>query len=98
MSMTKEEADKEKSYLLARRSMRMWPVKITRDLKTLIIAAKSFCTTTLKMTPIEAGMLQIADAVVAPPTRRGRIKDEIIVTFKTAGDRDLVQLLSLIHI
>ena len=26
-----------------------------------------------------------------PPTRRGRIKDEIIVIFKTSGDRDLVQ-------
>ena len=29
--MTKDEQDKEKSYLLARRSMRMWPVKVTPE-------------------------------------------------------------------
>ena len=91
MPMSKDELDKEKSYLLARRSMRMWPASINKDAKTLLVAARIFCITILKMSADDAGALQITDAIAAPPTRRGKIKDEIIVTFKTAGERDLVQ-------
>ena len=91
MPMSKDELDKERSYLWARRSMRMWPATITTDAKTLLVAARIFCITILKMPADDAGALQITDAIAAPPTRRGRIKDEIIVTFKTAAERDLVQ-------
>ena len=88
---TLDEQVKEKNYLIARRTMRMWPVKVSAEVKSLTAAARTFCLEILKMPADQAEALQISGVIEAAPSRRGRIKNEIVVTFKTAADRDLVQ-------
>ena len=91
IALTLDEQVKEKNYLIARRTMRMWPAKLTAEVKSLSAAARTFCIEILKVPADQAEALQIAGVIEAAPSRRGRIKNEIVVTFKTAADRDLVQ-------
>ena len=78
----------ERMFLCSRRSVRIWPV---RDCDDLMKAARRFFKDYLLIPP------QVSDAIFIEKTervqqaRRSKIGDELLVVFRNAQDRDVIQ-------
>ena len=86
-TLTKSEAEQERDYLLARRSMLVWPAADP----DLTIAAENFLTNVLKIPRTTVETMKIEHVERMRQARRSRIKDEILIRFKTVNDRDAAQ-------
>ena len=76
------------SFLLCRRSVRMWPVKDTGG--GLKAAAKIFMKEFLSMDDHRINRIVIEAVSPTQQLPRSKIKDEILVNFDTSDDRDMV--------
>ena len=77
----------EQSFLLCRRSMRLWPVANT----SLEQGVQTFLKNTLKIPDAVVSGLEIEKIERVSQTRRSKIVDEVLVRFGTSQQRDVVQ-------
>ena len=83
-----EELRQHQNYLLCRRAIRMWPVVDTGG--GIKSAAKTFMKEILDMENQAIARIGIEAANTTQQLPRSKIKDEVLVHFHTAEDRDLV--------
>ena len=82
------ENDKEAKYLLARRTMLLWPVDLTAEAGN---AVRKFLEIVLEIPTTTVKSLNIESVDKLEQGRRSKIKNEIRVVFSTSRERDLVQ-------
>ena len=87
LALTADEADKEKQFLLARRTMMLWPVNLVETGN----AVRHFIETTLEVPSQITKALNIVQIERIQQARRSRVQDEVKVVFATSRERDLVQ-------
>ena len=87
LTPTAGEAEKEGQFLLARRTMLLWPVNLTAEGN----AARNFFETVLEIPVSIVKSLCIERVDKVQQARRSRIQDEVRVVFSTSKERDLVQ-------
>lgn len=85
--LSQREAEQEKDYLMARRSILFWPAR-GDDLKQ---AATEFLGNVLRIPSVLLDALKFEHLERTRQPRRSRIEDELLVRFVTATDRDAVQ-------
>ena len=88
LSITSSKADKEKAFFLARRTARLWPIDNGMD---LLGRVTGFLIENLLIPEEVAKGLRILDMTRVQPQRRSQIEGEVVVLFKTADERDVVQ-------
>ena len=87
LTPTAGEAEKETQFLLARRTMLLWPVNLTAEGN----ATRKFLETVLEIPLSIVKSLNIERVDKVQQARRSRIQDEVRVVFATSKERDLVQ-------
>ena len=84
---TPDEADKERQFLLARRTMLLWPVELVET----GTAVRSFIENVLEVPGQVTKALNIVQIEKVEQTRRSRVQNEIKEVFASSRERDLVQ-------
>ena len=88
LTPTAGEAEKERLFLLARRTMLLWPVDLAAEAGN---AVRSFIESTLGVPKQVVKSLNIEQVDKLQQGRRSRISNEVRVVFATSRERDLVQ-------
>ena len=90
LALTPYEEEKEKSYLRARRSTRMWPVVADTD-DDLERKVRLFILDQLLVPSDIIDMVEIESVEELAPSRRNRKAEEVLVCFSSIELRDLIQ-------
>ena len=88
LTPTAGEAEKERLFLVARRSMLLWPVDLTAEAGN---AVRKFMENTLEMPVATVKSINIEQVDKVEQARRSRIVNEVKVVFATSRERDIVQ-------
>ena len=81
--------DRVNDFLIARRSLRVWPIHA--DQEDLVEGCVEFFACTLDMPGDVANNVGIESVRKLDQTRRSKITDEVLIRFTNARDRDIVQ-------
>ena len=87
LTPTAAEAEKEKSFLLARRTMLLWPV----NMAVAGNAVRNFLEKTLLIPVVTVNSLNIERVDKVEQSRRSLIENEVRVVFASSRERDIVQ-------
>ena len=87
-TQTAQEAHKEEQYLLARRTILLWPVDLTAVAGN---AVRGFMETVLEMPSTTTKSLNIERVDKVEQARRSKITNEVRVVFASSRERDIVQ-------
>ena len=88
LTPTPAEAEKESLFLLARRTMLLWPVDLAAETGN---AARKFMVNVMEIPTAVANSLDIERADKLEQGRRSKIHDEVRVMFSSSRERDLIQ-------
>ena len=88
LSLTETEDSNQRAFLLNRRSVRLWP--IPKGLE-LVEQVRTFFYTVLSVPEDVAKSIKVEDVQRIVQPRRSLITGEVVVRFKSAQDRDVIQ-------
>ena len=88
LTPTPAEAEKERLFLLARRTMLVWPVDLAAETGN---AARKFMVNTMEIPNAVANSLNIERVDKLEQGRRSKIHNEVKIVFSSSRERDLVQ-------
>ena len=88
IALTTEEREEKRNFLISRKSIQVWPIVTCADLAR---GCRNFLTKYMEVPEDIADNLDFEALDRLPQGRRSKCHDEVLVRFKTAREKELVQ-------